>query len=87
MNEHIQELIVKELGLIGTIALIGTILVTCTFPENITAITLLFGAVTSIIGALAAFLNTKNMSEKEAEILEQQVIERNSNMDGGEDVQ
>ena len=74
MKTETQELIIKEVGLLGTIALIGTILVTCLFPENNIAITLLFGAVTSSISGLLTFLNTKNMTEKEAEILEQNII-------------
>lgn len=77
MNEKMQELIIKEVGIIGTIALIGTILVTCLFPNNDIAITLLFGAVTSIIGGLLTFLNTKNMSDKESEILRETIIQRN----------
>lgn len=70
MNEKMQELIIKEIGMIGTIALIGTILVTCLFPENNIVITLLFGAVTSSITGLLTFLNTKNMTEKQDETLE-----------------
>lgn len=80
MNEKMQELIIKELGAIGSIALLGTIIVTCILPENTIIITLLFGAVTSIIGALSAFLNTKNMTEKEEEILERNLL-------GGDNVQ
>lgn len=74
MNEKMQELIIKEVGLLGTIALIGTILVTCLFPDNNVAITLLFGAVTTIIGGLLTFLNTKNMTEKQEEIIEEATI-------------
>lgn len=74
MNEKMQELIIKEIGLLGTIALIGTIIVTCIFPENTIIITLLFGAVTSIISGLLTFLNTKNMTEKEEEILEKNIL-------------
>lgn len=74
MNEHMQELIIKEVGILGCIALIGTILVTCMFPENTVAVTLLFGAVTTIIGGLLTFLNTKNMTEKQEEIIEQHTI-------------
>lgn len=84
MNEKMQELIIKEVGLLGTIALIGTILVTCLFPENNIAITLLFGAVTSIISGLLTFLNTKNMTEKEEEVLEQNIKQQ---YEGGNDVQ
>ena len=76
MNEYMQELIIKEIGLLGIIALIGTILVTCLFPDNNIVITLLFGAVTSIISGLLTFLNTKNMSEKESEVLEQNILSR-----------
>lgn len=74
MNEHMQELIIKEVGILGAIALVGTILVTCMFPENTVATTLLFGAVTTIIGGLLTFLNTKNMTEKQEEIIEQHTI-------------
>ena len=74
MNEKMQELIVKELGILGIIALLGTITVTCIIPENTIIITLLFGAVTSIIGALSAFLNTKNMTEKEEEIIKEHIL-------------
>lgn len=79
-----QELIIKEMGIIGVIALIGTITITCLFPDNEMAITVLFGAVTAIITGLFTFLNTKNMSEKEAEVLEQNILKNN---EGGEDVQ
>lgn len=74
MNEHMQELIIKEVGILGAIALVGTILVTCMFPENTVAITLLFGAVTTIIGGLLTFLNTKNMTEKQEEIIQEATI-------------
>ena len=84
MNEKMQELIIKEVGIIGIIALIGTIMVTCLFPDNEIATTLLFGAVTSIIGGLLTFLNTKNMSEKESEILRETILTRNEEV---EDVQ
>jgi hypothetical protein len=84
MNEKMQELIIKEMGVICVIALIGTITITCLFPDNEMAITLLFGAVTAIITGLFTFLNTKNMSEKEAEILEQNILNNNGAV---EDVQ
>ena len=74
MNERMQELIIKEVGILGCIALTGTILVTCMFPDNTVAVTLLFGAVTTIIGGLLTFLNTKNMTEKQEEIIEQHTI-------------
>lgn len=69
MNERMQELIIKEVGILGTIALLGTILVTCLFPDNTIVTTLLFGAVTSSITALVTFLNNKNMTEKQEETL------------------
>ena len=74
MNEKMQELIIKEVGMLGTIALIGTILVTCLFPDNNIVITLLFGAVTSTITCLSTFLNTKNMTEKQEEIIQDATI-------------
>ncbi len=82
MNEKMQELIIKEMGIMGVIALLGTITITCLFPDNEMAITLLFGAVTAIITGLFTFLNTKNMTEKESEILEQNILQG-----VGEDVQ
>lgn len=88
MNEKMQELIIKEMGVIGVIALIGTITITCLFPDNEMAITLLFGAVTAIITGLFTFLNTKNMTEKQAENLEQYHIQQYEDAIGsGDDVQ
>lgn len=84
MNEYMQELIIKEVGIIGIISLIGTIIVTCIFPDNTIAVTVLFGAVTSVVSGLFTFLNGKNVTDKEKEILEQTIKE---NIGGGDDVQ
>ena len=77
MNEKMQELIIKELGLIGTLALIGTILVSAFIPENATSITILFGAVTATISSLGTFLTGKNTAEKQEETLEKYYIDKN----------
>lgn len=84
LNEEMQQLIIRELGIIAAIALIGTIILSIILPENMAIIALIFGVVTTIVGALSAFLNTKNMSEKEAEVLEQNIHEQ---YEGGDDVQ
>lgn len=79
-----QQLIIRELGIIAAIALIGTIILSIILPENMAIIALIFGVVTTIVGALSAFLNTKNMTEKEEEVLEQNIKEQ---YEGGDDVQ
>ena len=79
MNEQLQTLIIKELGLIATLALTGTILVSAFIPENTTTITLLFGAVTATISALGTFLTGKNMTEKQEETLEKYYINKEIN--------
>lgn len=84
MNEKMQQLIIRELGIIAAIALIGTIILSIILPENMAIIALIFGVVTTIVGALSAFLNTKNMTEKEEEVLEQNIKEQ---YEGGDDVQ
>lgn len=84
MNEKMQQLIIRELGIIAVIALIGTIILSIILPENMAIIALIFGVVTTIVGALSAFLNTKNMTEKEEEVLEQNIKEQ---YEGGDDVQ
>lgn len=84
MNEKMQQLIIRELGIIAAIALIGTIILSIILPENMAIIALIFGVVTTIVGALSAFLNTKNMTEKEEEVLEQNIKQQ---YEGGDDVQ
>lgn len=79
-----QQLIIRELGIIAAIALIGTIILSVILPENMAIIALIFGVVTTIVGALSAFLNTKNMTEKEQEILEKNITKE---YEGEEDVQ
>lgn len=79
-----QQLIIRELGIIAAIALIGTIILSIILPENMAIIALIFGVVTTIVGALSAFLNTKNMTEKEEEVLEQNIKQQ---YEGGDDVQ
>ena len=71
-----QRLIIQELGIIAAIALIGTIILSIILPNNMAIIALIFGVVTTIVGALSAFLNTKNMSEKESETLENDILKR-----------
>jgi len=79
-----QQLIIRELGIIAAIALIGTIILSIILPDNMAIIALIFGVVTTIVGALSAFLNTKNMTEKEEEVLEQNIKQQ---YEGGDDVQ
>jgi uncharacterized protein YacL len=69
MDEKMQQLIIQELGLIAAIALIGTILLSILLPDNMAIIALIFGVVTTIVGALSAFLNTKKLTEKQEETL------------------
>lgn len=70
MNHENQKLIIMIIGACLVILLIGTILLSIINPR-MEIITLLFGAVTTLIGILATALRGKNMTEKQSETLEE----------------
>lgn len=84
MNSENQTLIILIFGSCLILTIIGTFLLTIRgTPSEI--ITVFIGIITTIVGILATFLQGKNMTEKQEEIIREHTIQEQDEMN--EDVQ
>ena len=88
MNSENQTLIILIFGASLILTLIGTLILTIR-GANTETTTIFIGIITTIVGILATFLQGKNMTEKQEEIIRQHTIEAENedNKGSGDDVQ